>query len=53
MHCNDETHKALLMAKPVEAGVFKVFNVDRCHLVNRCVPLLPQAERMGIKLFIN
>jgi len=39
----DGQHKALLMAKPVEAGVLEVFNVDRCHLVNRRVPLLPQA----------
>ena len=50
---NDKTHEALLMAKPVEAGVLEVLDVDGRHLVNRCVPLLPQAEEeMRIKLLI-
>ena len=45
-----ETHEALLMAKPVESGVLEVFDVDRRYLVNRRVPLLPQAREVGIKL---
>ena len=40
-----ETHKSLLMAEPVEAGVLKVLNIDGGHLVHRGVSLLPQAEK--------
>ena len=39
------THKSLLMAEPVEAGVLKILNIDGGHLVHRRVPLLPQAEK--------
>ena len=38
------------MAEPVEAGVLEVFNIDRSHLVDRRVALLPQAEQVGCKL---
>ena len=39
------------MAKPVEAGVLEVFNIDRRHLVHRRVALLPQAKQVGFRHF--
>ena len=46
-------YQALLMAKPVEAGVLEVFDIDRRHLVHCRVPLLPQAEQVGIRTLSN